>query len=119
MAVYRRVADWSVGYWSSLQMDPRIADYTGWVFAAKLGRAVGDPAAIALGVAGTLEGEGFFVANGPARVVSLRILPATLQAYPDSSGRFELFANVLATPPGKARFKAFDLVLTVNRGTTP
>lgn len=119
MAVYRRVADWSVGYWSSLNMDPRIADYTGWVFAATLGKRVGDPAGIALGMAINLEGEGFFVSSGPGRQVSLRIFPATLQGYPDSSGRFELFANVLARPPGKARFKAFDLVLTVNRGNTP
>lgn len=119
MTVYRRVADWSVGYWSSLRMDARVLDYTGWTFAATLAKRVGDPAGIALGMAGNSNAQGFFIADGPGRVVSLRILPATLQAYPDSSGRFALFANVLATPPGSARFKAFDLVLTVNRGPTP
>lgn len=119
MAVYRRVADWSVGYWTSLQMDPRIPDYSGWAFAATLAKHIGDPNGIALGMAADIDGEGFRVVDGPARLISLRILPATLQAYPDTSGRFELFGNVLATPPAKARFKAFDLVLTVNRGTTP
>lgn len=119
MAVYRRVADWSVGYWSSLRMDPRITDYSGWVFAARLAKRVGDPAGIALSMAANADAEGFLVVDGPGRVVSLRIRPATLQAYPDNSGRFELFANVLATPPGKARFKVCDLVLTVNRGPTP
>jgi hypothetical protein len=119
MSVYRRVADWSVGYWSTLRMDPRIANYSGWSFSAKLAKYIGDPAGIVLGNAGTLDTDGFYVIDGRRGIVSLRILPATLQSYPDSSGRFELFANVLAQPPLSPRFKAFDLVLTVNRGPTP
>lgn len=119
MTAYRRVADWSVGYYSSLDMDPRVFDYSGWVFEATLAKRVGDPDGIALGTTGDPNADGFRIVSGLGRVVTLRILPATLQAYPDSSGRFDLFANVLATPPGKPRFKAFDLVLTVNRGPTP
>lgn len=119
MAVYRRSADWSVGYYSALRMDFRVSNYTGWAFEATLAKHVGDPAGIKLGMAANIAAEGFFVKDGPAQIVTLRILPETIQAYPDSSGQFELFANVLATPPGGTRLKVFDLILTVVRGPTP
>ncbi|MBB3940685.1 hypothetical protein GGR39_002342 [Novosphingobium fluoreni] len=119
MTVYRRSADWSVGYYSALRMDTRVPDYTGWTFAATLAKHIGDPDGIALGMAANSSAQGFFVKDGPAQLLTLRILPETLQAYPDASGQFELFANVLATPPGGARLKVFDLILTVVRGPTP
>src|SRR5438046_9551223 len=108
---YLRAADWSVGYHETIELDPRVSDYTGWTFAATFGAVVGDPDGIELGMAADLLTDGWKVVSGPARQVSLKITPATLQAYPNTSGRFELFTNVLATPPGGERFHYGDITL--------
>lgn len=119
MAAYSRSTDESVGYHETITLDPRVSDYTGWTFASTFAAYVGDPDAIVLGMAADLDSDGWYLLDGPGRLVSLRITPETLQAYPDTSGRFALFSNILATPPGADRFHLADMTLTVQKGPTP
>lgn len=118
MALYSRAADESVGYYETIAMDPSIADYTGWVFKLTLAAFVGDPNGITLNTIADAAAEGFRIVDGPGRLVSLRILAMSLQAYPDTTGQFVLFGNLLATPPGADRFHACDFQLTVQKGPT-
>lgn len=118
MVAYSRSADESVGYFETIALDPQVEDYTGWTFAATFATYVGDPNAIMLGMAADASADGWQVIDGPARKVTLRIAAATLAAYPDTSGRLQLFTNVLAAPPGGDPVHFCDLILTVQKGPT-
>jgi len=118
MTAYTRSADEAVGYHETIALDDQIPDYTGWTFAATFARFVGDPDAIALGMAADDDSDGWRIVDGPGRLVSLRIGGDTLQTYPDTSGRFTLFSNVLAAPPGQEPFHFCDMTIDVQKGPT-
>lgn len=118
MVAYSRAADESVGYHETITLDPRVDDYNGWTFASTFAAFVGDPNAIALGMVSDESSDGWRLIDGPERSISIRISAATLAAYPDTSGRFSLFTNVLAAPPGGAAFHYCDITLTVQKGPT-
>jgi hypothetical protein len=118
MVAYSRSADLSVGYHETILLDAQVGDYTGWVFEATFAAFVGDPDGIALAMADDLASDGWFIVDGPGRLVSLKILPATLQGYPNTAGKFQLFTNILATPPDQERFHLADMTLTVQKGPT-
>lgn len=118
MSSYERCADEAVGYHETILLDDRVFDYTGWTFASTFARYVGDPNGIDLGMAADLSSDGWYILAGSQRLISLRIGPETLAAYPDTSGRFQLFANVLAAPPANEPFHFADITITVQKGPT-
>ncbi|MBO9526414.1 MAG: hypothetical protein J7517_09840 [Sphingobium yanoikuyae] len=105
---------WTLGR-SKLHGDMSIA---GWAFAARFERYAADPQAFLLGMAANDAAQGFRIIDAGNRRISCRILPATLQAINDTSGQFDLQADLLATPLGYDRFFVADLLLTVLRGPT-
>jgi len=117
----RFAAKESVGYYATWTLGPRlgdVTDVTGWTFKATFERYAGDPQAFTLNMAAAEADEGFRIWDGPGRRITCRILPATLAAISDTTGQFVMVADLLATPPGEARFFVNDLELTVVRGPT-
>lgn len=117
----RFAAKESVGYYATWTLGPGIGDVvdvTGWTFKATFERYAADPQAFTLNMAASAPAEGFRIWDGPGRRITCRILPATLAAISDTTGEFIMTADLLATPPGGARFFAADLELTVVRGPT-
>lgn len=119
---YRIGAKESVGYYATwtLGQSARHGDLSlaGWTFAAHFERYAGDPQAFLLGMAGSAAAQGFRIIDADLRQITCRILPATLQAIDDTTGQFEMNADLLATPLGGDRFFVNDILLTVLRGPT-
>lgn len=119
---YRRAAKESVGLYETWRLGggkfAGVIDLTGWTFKATFERYAADPQAFTLDMAASAEAQGFRIWDGPARQITCRILPATLQSIADTTGDFQMAADVLATPPDSNRFSAFDLELRVVRGPT-
>lgn len=119
---YRIGAKESVGYYATwaIGSGQEVGDLSiaGWTFAARFERYAGDPQAFLLGMVTDPAAQGFRLIDPVSRTISCRILPATLQGITDTTGRFDLFADLLATPPLADRFFVNDLILTVLRGPT-
>lgn len=94
-------------------------DISGWTFEATFERQAGAPD-FSLGMAVALdpEVEGFTVFNGPAGQLAVNILPATLQGIDDTTGLFELDADLLGTPPAGPRQFVKAIVATITKGPT-
>lgn len=107
----------STGYWCSFTLDAEAGDITGWTFAASFARQFGVND-FTLGMAATAAAQGFFITNGPGREYQMNILPATLQAVPDTTSSFRMFADIIATLPDGSRVLIEDLDLTVSKGPT-
>lgn len=119
--LYRRAAKESVGFYETWKLGgDRFdgIDLTGWTFKASFERYAADPETFTLGMAASFENQGFQVHSGPDRLITCRILPATLQGIGDTTGNFTLFADLLATPPAGDRFSVADLEFTIIRGPT-
>lgn len=120
--LYKRAAKESVGFYETWTLGGSafagLVDISGWTFKASFERFAGDPQAFTLEMAATPTAQGFYIFNASARLVTCRILPAALQAITDTTGNFTLYADLLATPPGAARFSVADLQFTIVRGPT-
>lgn len=120
---YRIGAKESVGYFATWTIGSAKAvgdlSIEGWLFAARFERYADDPQAFLLGMAASPADQGFQIIDPAARSISCRILPSTLQGITDTTGQFDLYADLLATPPFADRFFVNDLILTVLRGPTP
>jgi hypothetical protein len=112
----------SVNYYQALtlgadQLQGAI-DITGYVFEMDLARSNVATVLIGLNMAVTELGEGFAIVSGANRMLTIRILSGTLSDLPDTTGDFELFGDLLATPPGGERFFVQDMILPVTKGPT-
>lgn len=119
---YRIGAKESVGYYATWTLGPSMrmdyAPITDWVFALRFERWAEDPAGFLLGMAASDAAQGFRIVDVDARRISCRILPTTLASIADTTARFEMMGDLLATPPGVSRFFVADFCLTVLRGPT-
>ena len=92
-------------------------DITGWTFALTLVREMGGPD-IELGMAATADDEGIWIVDAAGGELQIIILPATIAAFPDTTGDFELFGDLLATRPTDDRELIDDVLITVTEGPT-
>ncbi len=118
----RRAAKESVGLYETWKLGGRTFDGTidiaGWSFKCTFERYAADAQAFTLEMAAGPEDEGFRIFDPEARLITCRILPATLQTISDTTGNFDLYGDLLATPLVGTRFAVADLQLTVVRGAT-
>ncbi|WIA57838.1 hypothetical protein N6H05_08590 [Sphingobium sp. WTD-1] len=117
----RFAAKESVGYYATWTLGARLAEplnISEWIFEATFERWAADPEAFTLEMAASDADQGFRIFNPVARQITCRILPATLAGISDTTGRFTMLADLLATPPGADRFFIADLELTIVRGPT-
>ena len=120
--LFRSAARESVPYYRQWELSPSMlqgaADLSGYVFELDLAQTNVANVEISLGMAATALADGFTILSGPGLLLSIRIAAATLQGVPDTTGDFQLFGDLIATPPGGDPFFVADLILPVTKGTT-
>lgn len=118
---FRFEARESVGYYTVLQITSggTPVDITGWTFKATFERLAGSPD-FTLNMAGSRDPtvEGFFILNGPSGLLGINIKPATLAGIADTTGRFLMLADLLATPASGPREWIEDIEATIIAGPT-
>lgn len=118
---FRFEARESVGYrlvWT-ITRDGAPVDITSWTFKASFQRQAGTPDfTLSMAADGGETSQGFFIIDGPGGLLSINILPATLQGIADSTGRFTLNADLLGDPPGDVRQFIDDIIATIIQGPT-
>lgn len=87
----------------------------GWEFDCILTRQAGT-VDVELEMAADDATDGFRVIEGVSGIYQLRVLPATLQAIPDTTGDFTLLGSIFGTEPGGTRHLIEDLQLNVTKG---
>lgn len=119
---YRIGAKESVGYYATWTLGGAafagVVDLTGWEFKATFERYAADAEAFTLEMAADDASEGFRIHDGPARQITCRILPATLAGVDDTTGKFSMFTDLLATPPGEDRFFVAAIEIVIERSPT-
>lgn len=92
-------------------------DITGWTFALTLVRELGGPS-IQLGMAANANARGFWIVSGSGGELQIIMPPADVIGFPDTTGNFELFGDLLCTRPTGDRELIDDLLITVTEGPT-
>ena len=105
-------ATWTIGHAGAP------VDISGWTFEAMFEREAG-AADFWLGSVADREEQGFYIHDGPGGQLAVLILPATLQAIDDTTGSFQLYSDLLGTPPGSPRQFLTTICATITEGPTP
>ncbi|MFN3943887.1 MAG: hypothetical protein ACK4K7_03010 [Allosphingosinicella sp.] len=110
----------SVGYRAIVTLRDaagHVVNITGWTFAMALTRRRGT-IDIQLNMAANEAALGFYILDSITGEYSINVTPGALQSFTDTSGKFVLFGDILATQPGGAKAWIEDIELTVTEGPT-